>query len=85
MMMEGGLVFLVAVVPGRFPMYTSYIAPDGGHDGRRGTCWQGWVAHGECGKIMVDMIKNIVCMGGTVKESFFVKLKKTLGSHDLAC
>lgn len=31
----------------------------------------GWVAHGECGRIMVDMIKNIVCMCGIVKESFF--------------
>lgn len=44
----------------------------------------GWVAHGECGRIMVDMIKNIVCMCGIVKESFFfLKLKKTLGRHDL--
>lgn len=31
----------------------------------------GWVAHGECGRIMVDMINNIVCMCGIVKESFF--------------
>lgn len=31
---------------------------------------------------MVDMIKNTVCIYGIVKESFFVKLKKTLDRHD---
>lgn len=36
----------------------------------------GWVAHGECGRIMVDMIKNIVCMCGIVKVFFFCKVEK---------